>query len=155
MTRLKQFLLSLVNATLVLGIILVVLALVLLNQAESFTANVISDVKLGLLEEIDTDIKDVVGSIRSTEEELRVVANRLKQIVDQPEITLAVNDSAWLRSTSARTTRMMPSTRVAFTRERRNCLSRVMGACLSRVRPMGSDRRARRGNFSARRSRRP
>ena len=101
MTRLKQFLLSLVNATLVLGIILVVLALVLLNQAESFTANVISDVKLGLLEEIDTDIKDVVGSIRSTEEELRVVANRLKQIVDQPEITLSPEIRAEITSIDA------------------------------------------------------
>lgn len=87
--RLKQFLLSLLNATLMLGIILVLLALFLVYRVETFTTNVVSEVKLGLLEEVDADVRQVVGAIRATDRDLREVADKLDRFVERPEITLS------------------------------------------------------------------
>ena len=94
----KQFLLSLVNATLLLAIVLAVLGLVLLNKVESFIADIISDVKFGLLQEIDKDITQVAGAIRSTEEDLRLIAQRLDMVLERPTITLSPDVQREIRS---------------------------------------------------------
>lgn len=101
-SRLKQFLLSLVNATLMLAIILVLLGLLLLNQAESFANDVVSDVKFALLKEIDTDVQLVVESIRATDRDLRAVEAQLKALVEQPEITLSPEIRADISAVNAK-----------------------------------------------------
>ena len=102
--RLKQLHLSLLNATLMLGIILVLLALLLLDRAQSFTTNVVSDVKFGLLQEIDKDVKEVVGSIRETDRDLRRVADGLDRLIAQPEIALSPESREDIRSLEAKLT---------------------------------------------------
>ena len=89
--RLKQFLLSLLNATLLLGIILAVTGIILISKVESFTASVISQVKFAALEDIDKDVKDVAAAIYAAERDLKTIASRLGEIVDKPDIVLSAD----------------------------------------------------------------
>lgn len=87
--RVKQFLLSLLNATLLLGIIFVVAAIILITKIETFTASIISQAKFAALESIDKDVRDVAASISKTEQDLKDIAGRLNQLVDKPQIMLS------------------------------------------------------------------
>lgn len=87
--RLKTFLLALINATLILGIIFATCAILLVTKVERFTDNIITDVKFDLLQEIDKDVRQLVGSIRKGEEDLRLITERLDKLTTTPEITLS------------------------------------------------------------------
>ncbi|MEQ8825219.1 MAG: hypothetical protein RIC14_12680 [Filomicrobium sp.] len=83
--RLKQFFLSLLNTTLLLGIVFMALALTLVGKLETFTENVLNDVRLSLLHEIDDDVKGTLGAIGEAEQELKLISDRLTAIVEHPE----------------------------------------------------------------------
>lgn len=87
--RLKPFLLSLVNATLLLAITFAVTALILVNRIEGYTATVISEVKFGVLQEFDKDVRAVAGAIRTTNTKLQAIADELDIIIRSPTITLS------------------------------------------------------------------
>ena len=87
--RLLAFLLSLINATLVLAIVFAVTALILVDRIETFAASVISDVKFAVLQDIDTDVRQVAGAIRTTNTKLQTIAKELEEVVRSPAITLS------------------------------------------------------------------
>lgn len=85
----KDFLQSLLNATLVLGIIFALSGLVLVSKVHSFAADVLSDVKVALLNDMDSDIALVARSFQDGERDLRRVGTELEKIMSHPEITLS------------------------------------------------------------------
>ena len=87
--RWKQLLLSLANATFLLGIVFAVLALILVSKVETFSENMLNDVKLGLLKEIDADVESALDAIGTTEKELELVADQLNKLVKDPQISLS------------------------------------------------------------------
>ena len=108
--RWKQFLLSLLNATLLLGIVFVILGLILLSKIETFTENVLDDVRLGLLQEVNADVKSTISAIGTTERDLKLIASRLDAIVKHPEITLSPTLLKGVRSVSDELQKLQKST---------------------------------------------
>lgn len=98
---LKSLLLALVNATLMLAIILTVAGIFLLYKVQSFTADVISDVKIELLREIDEEIEGVSETVKAGERNLRRISERLDEIIRRPEVTLSPAVEEDIRSLSA------------------------------------------------------
>lgn len=77
---------SLMNETLPMLIVLSLLALVLVHKVEHFASDVLSEGKLGLLQEVDSNVRIVVDGIRTTDDDLRRIAQHLHQLTDQPQI---------------------------------------------------------------------
>lgn len=94
----KSFLVPLVNATLVLAILLAVSGTVLVYKVHSFATDVISDVKVGLLRDMDNDIRLIKRSFQDGERDLRRIAARLDAITKNPEITLSPEIQQDIRS---------------------------------------------------------
>ncbi len=82
----KTVLLSLLNATLLLAIVLTILGLALIHKVERFTGKVISKVHFSLLEEAEKDVKTVAKSIVAAERDLRRISDRITKLVNQPVI---------------------------------------------------------------------
>ncbi|MGI9410060.1 MAG: hypothetical protein ACR2OV_08300 [Hyphomicrobiaceae bacterium] len=85
----RPILLSLLNATLVLAIALSVCIIVLIGRLETFADDTLSDVKFGLLKEIDNDVRQVAEVMNSGERDLRLIAERLAKWQNRPEVLLA------------------------------------------------------------------
>lgn len=85
----KEFLQSLLNATLVLGIIFALSGIFLVSKVHSFAVDVLSDVKVALLHDMDNDIALLARSFQDGERDLRRVGTDLEKIMSHPEITLS------------------------------------------------------------------
>ena len=99
--QLKDLLLALVNATLILAIILTITGIILLRKVESFAADVVSDVKIEVLRDIDKEIEDVAATVKAGERNLRRISERLDEITQRPDITLSPETQQDIRSLSA------------------------------------------------------
>ena len=73
-----------VNSTLVLLIILVAALLWLMNSAQNFVVDTLADVKVGLLQDIDGDAKQLIGDMRSNATDLQKLRGEIARIVDDP-----------------------------------------------------------------------
>ncbi|MFY0610896.1 MAG: hypothetical protein JXQ99_05175 [Hyphomicrobiaceae bacterium] len=127
----KQFLLSLLNATLLLGIIFVALSLILVSKVETFSENALDKVRLGPLQEIGADVKSTVDAIGTTEKELKLIADRLNAMVKHPEITLSPVTLKEMRSIRDELKRLQTST-VALPDETANQLAQRIDSTIGR-----------------------
>jgi hypothetical protein len=85
----RQFLISLVNATLLLAIILVLLVLWLVYKVEDVAADLVTKVDMGLVELVEGDIRDAVAGIQGLRDDLGALNDELAQLIDHPGITLS------------------------------------------------------------------
>jgi hypothetical protein len=85
----RQFLLSLVNATLLLTIVLVLLVLWLVYKVEDVAADLVTKVDMRVVDLVEGDIRDAVTEIHGLRHDLGTFNDELAQLVDHPEITLS------------------------------------------------------------------
>lgn len=81
----KQILQSVANATLMLAIMLMLSGAFLVHKIHSLTAEVISNVKVDLLEAIDKDVETAAKTLKQGERDLQGIAQRLESIEKYPE----------------------------------------------------------------------
>lgn len=75
-----------VNSTLVLLIILVAALLLLVHSAQNFVVDTLADVKVGLLQDIDGDAKQLIGEMRTSATELKQLRGDIARIADNPSV---------------------------------------------------------------------
>ena len=85
----RQFLKSLLNATLLLAVILAGLTLWLTYKIEGVAADAVTQIDTRAINALDTDIKDAVGEIRGLRDDLASLNKRLVQLIESPEIRLS------------------------------------------------------------------
>lgn len=82
--RAWQFTRPFVNVTLILAIILLVLILWLVSTTRSFVDDTMSDVKFGIVEEIEQDARDLVAEVRRGLDELDALRLDIEKLVENP-----------------------------------------------------------------------
>ena len=85
----RKLLQCLANATLVLSIILVSLALWLVYKVENFAADLIANVDMGVIEAVEGDLRNAVVEFRGLRDDLGTLNDRLAQVIDDPDSTLS------------------------------------------------------------------
>lgn len=85
----RQFLLSLANATLLLAIVLVVLVLWLFYKVEDVAADLVTMVDMRVVELVEDDIRDAVTEIHGLRDDLGTLNDQLTQLIEHPEIKLS------------------------------------------------------------------
>ena len=85
----RKLLQCLANATLVLSIILVSLAIWLVYKVENFAADLIANVDMGVIEAVEGDLRNAVVEFRGLRDDLDTLNDRLAQVIDDPDSTLS------------------------------------------------------------------
>ena len=85
----RKLLQCLANATLVLSIILVSLALWLVYKTQNFAAELIANVDMGAIEAVEGDLRNAVVEFRGLRDDLGTLNDRLAQLIDNPNSTLS------------------------------------------------------------------
>ncbi|MEM9104641.1 MAG: hypothetical protein AAGC96_03210 [Pseudomonadota bacterium] len=82
--RLWRALRCFVNSTLVLFIILVAALLWLVNSTQNFVVDTLGEVKVGLLQDMDGDARQLIADMRSNATELKTLRGDIARIADDP-----------------------------------------------------------------------
>ena len=85
----RQFMLSLLNATLLLAVVFVAFAIWLTYRVEDVAADLITKVDMRVVELVEGDIRDAVTEIHGLRDDLGTLNDELSQLIEHPEITLS------------------------------------------------------------------
>jgi hypothetical protein len=75
-----DFLLALINATMLLGIVAAILALVVMVRIDNLAGRVVTTMTEAVLSKIDLPSKNVLANLRNLTEEVRTLGNTLRDI---------------------------------------------------------------------------
>ena len=85
----RQFLMSLLNATLLLAVVLAALVVWLSYRAEDVAADLIAKVDIRVLDAAEADVRNAVAEIHGLRSDLATLNTRLARLADGREITLS------------------------------------------------------------------
>ncbi|MGI9434599.1 MAG: hypothetical protein ACR2Q4_07205, partial [Geminicoccaceae bacterium] len=88
-TDMRQFLLSLLNATLLLAVVLAGLGIWLTYRVEHVAADLIGKVDLRVADAVEGDLRDAVTDFHELRGDLGRFNDQLAQLIEAPEITLS------------------------------------------------------------------